>query len=223
MSGISEREDEYLLRAYSDIDLDAPQLNRFHDEIYEIMTNKAGVNSESSILDIGCGRGYMVEYLRNHGIDNVQGIDPSTQLKSTAIAQGIMSGSFEKNSFPDDAFDLVYTCHTLHHLENNWPTYAIQEMKRIARKYVVIVEINNTNLPMFLLSVALKSVEINAFKYNRGRVTRMMEDAGLSLCHQQDLSRGYLSGESFLHRIAAHIGSPPYNILIGDVSDATPG
>jgi len=34
---------------------------------------------DSAILELGCGRGYMLEYLRNHGFNNLKGVDISEE------------------------------------------------------------------------------------------------------------------------------------------------
>lgn len=44
---------------------------------------------DSAILELGCGRGYMLEYLRNHGFNNMKGIDISDEQVKIAQKKGI--------------------------------------------------------------------------------------------------------------------------------------
>jgi predicted TPR repeat methyltransferase len=43
---------------------------------------------ESPILELGCGRGYMLEYLRKHGFSNLKGIDISEEQISISRKKG---------------------------------------------------------------------------------------------------------------------------------------
>ena len=45
-------------------------------------------SKESPILELGCGRGYMLEYLREHGFSNLKGIDISEEQISISSKKG---------------------------------------------------------------------------------------------------------------------------------------
>jgi len=87
-------------------------------------------------------------------------------------------------------------------------------MKRMARQLVVIVEINNTNIPMLLMSLLHKRVEANAFRYNLGKARSLCRRAGLDVQHAANMNTGYISGSSILHALASDMGSKPYNIVL---------
>lgn len=89
-------------------------------------------------------------------------------------------------------------------------------MFRIAKKYVVIVEINNTNLPMLLVSLLTIKVERNAFRYNGAKVADIIKSLGYNIKHMGNLKAGYISGNSCIYKALSKIGSSPYNILIAE-------
>jgi ubiquinone/menaquinone biosynthesis C-methylase UbiE len=212
---LNDREERYLLEQYSKTTFDSPTVTLFLNEIYEIMRREIGFAPECSLIDMGCGRGYFVGYLRGRGHASAEGIDPCRLLLDNRITEGVTYGSFEDNSFPDNSFDIAFTCHTLHHLRDRDPRFAVKEMLRVARKYVVIVEINNTNLPVFLTTLAMFRVERNAAFYNRAKVVSMMERCGVDVVFQANLLSCYISGDSLFYRFLASVGSRPYNIVIG--------
>ena len=214
---MEDKSNDYLTQAYSGIDLDQPSMRSFLEEITSTLVEHDVIAPDRSLLDIGCGRGYLLEHLRRKGYDRLYGIEPSESLIHSAIFNGIRAGSFEKNDCANLSVDVVLTCHTLHHLPDRWPIAAIKEMARIARQHVVVIEINNTNLPMFALSALQQKVEVNAFRYNRNRVTKLFLQAGIPVTISRNMKSGYISGDTIFHRMAAIMGGTPYNIVVGDI------
>jgi SAM-dependent methyltransferase len=210
-------EQEYLAEAYAGIGLDERPMAAFLGELEKTLDGLGVIGADQSLLDMGCGRGYFLEHLRRRGYADLFGVDPSAGLVSAALFDGVRAGSFEGNDFPDRSIDTVMVCHTLHHIPDPWPVFAIKEMKRIARKAVVVVEINNTNLPTLLLCALQHKVEINAFRYNRARVVKLLRLAGIEPVYSKDMRCGYQSGDDIFHRIAASSGARPYNIVVGRI------
>ena len=101
-------------------------------------------------------------------------------------------------------------------LKQKYPVNALKEMFRISKKYVVIVEINNTNIPMFLISLLNYNVERNALFYNKTRVIELAEKMECSILYAENMNSCYISGNSYFYRILARIGNPPYNIVIAE-------
>jgi SAM-dependent methyltransferase len=214
MNYIPLPEQKYLRKAYATITLESPAMHSFLDEVYSILAREIAFGPDQSLVDIGCGRGYFVEYLRLRGHSNVCGIDPCGLLLEDTLSDTVVRGSFEDNPYSESSFDIAFTCHTLHHLPDRNPIFAVKEMLRLARKYVVIVEINNTNLPIFLTTLAMFRVERNAAFYNRVKVASLVQRAGGQVVLQADLQSCYLSGNSLFYRFLAALGSRPYNIVI---------
>ena len=209
-----KKEANFFVDAYAHISLDSPSLRLFHNEVFNTMKSNISLTRDISLLDFGCGKGYFLNYLDQLGYKNLLGVEPCEPLRKNKLFNNIVNGSYEKNSFEDNSFDIVFTCHTLHHLSNKHPFYAIKEMLRISKKYVVLVEINNSNLPMIFRSLLYFSEEENAFRYNLQKVQSILASAKCRVVLSDHLKSCYLSGNSLGYRILAKMGKPPYNISI---------
>ncbi len=216
MSIVTEQESSYLKKEYGKINYDSKPLTKFLNEIYTTIGEHISFKKNMSFLDIGCGRGYFLKYLTSKGHKNIFGIDPCNALVHDKLFDKIEHGSFEGNSFGKNQCEIVYSCHTLHHLKQPFPVDAIKEMNRIASKYIVIVEINNTNIPMFLLSLFNVRVERNAYSYNLKKIKKMLKCIDSKVLYADHLNAMYISGDSFLYKICYFTGSRPYNITIAE-------
>ncbi|PIN75605.1 hypothetical protein COV18_02045 [Candidatus Woesearchaeota archaeon CG10_big_fil_rev_8_21_14_0_10_37_12] len=129
----------------------------YSKEWLRYMIKKAKVSEGSTVLDIGCGTGILYEVLREEGLDcKYIGADLSPEMISVgkkrypSIDLRIMDS--EKLDFPDKSVDFIFMKAVLHHLPN--PVKALSEMKRVAKKTVIVSEpLNNilTELPRYLL------------------------------------------------------------------------
>jgi SAM-dependent methyltransferase len=82
---------------------------------------KAGINSESRILDVGCGSGGLLSILRNAGIKNLVGIDP--YLSHEVIEGGFQILKKTLYDLPNDQeFDLIMFNHSLEHISGQLET-----------------------------------------------------------------------------------------------------
>jgi len=103
--------------------------------IQKVLENK-GISS-GSILDIGCGGGFLTHFLAKHG-HRVKGVDLS--LKSLDIAkkldstQGIEYTRASAYSLPyeDASFDVCCAMDLLEHVEN--PAQVVREASRVLKK-----------------------------------------------------------------------------------------
>ncbi|MEM6675313.1 MAG: methyltransferase domain-containing protein [Planctomycetota bacterium] len=101
-----------------------------------------------NVLDLGAGRGELVEALGARGID-AEGIeaDPDRHATATALGRSVAMGSAYRVARPDASVGWVTLRHVLHHLER--PEAALQEALRLAREGVLIAE------PISLAGVAM--------------------------------------------------------------------
>ena len=84
----------------------------------------------------------------------------------------------ERLAFQDMAFDLVF-CHALlHHVEDM--DRVLREMRRVSKRYVVVMEPNRDNPLMFLFSVLVPE-ERQALKFSLGHLKEKMEKNGLKV------------------------------------------
>jgi SAM-dependent methyltransferase len=74
---------------------------------------------QASILEIGCGNGFVLEALYKKGFHQLRGIEPSQDAvpKSAAdIRQRIVIDVFREGIFQENSFDLIYFFQTLDHV-----------------------------------------------------------------------------------------------------------
>lgn len=89
----------------------------------------------TSLVDIGCGRGYFLDLVaEKHPALALTGVDfhDNVPLKKSAY----VSANVEALPFADKSFDVVTCSHVIEHLKNL--PKAIEEMKRVARKQIII-------------------------------------------------------------------------------------
>lgn len=99
-----------------------------------------------SLLDVGCGSGRSLDYLRKLGTNvKLHGIDPVEALVEECYAKGFTAdevslGDACNLKFADSSFDCVTAFGVLHHIPE--PKQAIEEMIRVAGKCIFISDHN---------------------------------------------------------------------------------
>lgn len=95
-----------------------------------------GLKAGDRVLDVGCGKGFLVKDLLAQGID-AYGLDVSDYALWTCepeVVGRLHLGSAERLPFPDHSFDVVLSINTLHNLQRPELRQALGEMIRLARK-----------------------------------------------------------------------------------------
>jgi SAM-dependent methyltransferase len=109
----------------------------------------------NSILDVGCGPGYICQFLQE-----MYGVEPTgVDVKDFRVAQ-IPFREFDGISIPflDQSFDHVILSFTLHHSHD--PQALIEECHRVARRSLLVFE----DLPDTRLGKAMVFVHVQAFQ-----------------------------------------------------------
>jgi SAM-dependent methyltransferase len=88
-----------------------------------------------SILDVGCGRGQLVNRLLDRY--DVTGVDRSTAALQHVKARK-QQGTGDQIEFPDGAFDLVVCSEVLEHLTDELRERTVAELRRVSRKYLLV-------------------------------------------------------------------------------------
>jgi Methylase involved in ubiquinone/menaquinone biosynthesis len=97
------------------------------------------IKENSRILDIGCGKGELIEQLEKNLKANVHGIEKSQNMALQGIANGlsIIQGDAEKDLFQysNQSFDYVILSQTLQAMMK--PQKILSELLRIGSKAIV--------------------------------------------------------------------------------------
>ena len=100
----------------------------------------------SSLLEVGCGEGRIINPVQNK-YEKIFGMDISDEaLKHVETSK--IKGRIENIPFPDNSFDIVLCCEVLEHLPSPIYEKALKEIKRVAKKYVLISVPNDEDIQM---------------------------------------------------------------------------
>ncbi|MBS0623557.1 MAG: class I SAM-dependent methyltransferase [Verrucomicrobia bacterium] len=115
---------------------------RFWVEVVKTLKDFYQLTPQSSVLDIGCAKGFMLHDLRQE-IPNIhiKGIDISEYAIHNCM-EGVRPflcvADCRKLPFPDASFDLVVSINTVHNLEKEELKQSLQEIMRVTRKHAFI-------------------------------------------------------------------------------------
>lgn len=121
-------------------------------EVYAEMVRRH-LQPNSRALDLGCGRGGLVEQL-GHPLHLVTAVDPDfDSLREHRLNMPRTAGMSQHLPFADDTFDLIFASWLLEHLER--PLQTFQAIGRVLRRGGVFVFITpNRRHPLSLLNHA---------------------------------------------------------------------
>jgi len=99
------------------------------------------IEKNTRILDVGCGDGTLMEYLKNDKKIDIRGIEISKNNVQKCIRKGltVIEGDAEKDlgQFPNESFDFVILSQTLQAFLN--PEKVISELLRVGKKAIVTI------------------------------------------------------------------------------------
>ena len=147
-----------------------------------------------SLLDVGCGTGFLIDLLAQKRPARYVGLDLSTEMIRMAEKKEIkgaefVAGSADRLPFPDRSFDVVTCSQSFHHYP--YPEKALAEACRVLKKGGLYI-LSDTgvgglggwidNHVLFRLS---RSGDCHTT--NRGGIARMMEKAGLTVVDSRQI------------------------------------
>ena len=111
--------------------------------VAEAMASHYGLGPDSRILDVGCGKAFLLyEFTRVVPGISVAGMDISNyaiENSKPEIRDTLELGNATKLSYPDNAFDLVYSLNTIHNLAIFDLFSALGEIERVGKNYKYVV------------------------------------------------------------------------------------
>lgn len=134
-----------------------------------------------SVLDVGCGYGSTLYYLKEKVVFRV-GVDRSAVMLSGCPKEAgrLLQGHVATLPFRDRVFDCVLGWEILHHLEN--PEKAVKEFARVSRRYIILFEPNRYNPVQCLLGLLDRS-ERGTLSFSKKRLEALVRRSGLALLH----------------------------------------
>ncbi|MDA7750645.1 methionine biosynthesis protein MetW [Candidatus Pelagibacter sp.] len=106
---------------------------------FKIISNL--INKNTRVLDVGCGDGTLMEYLKDSRKIDIRGIEISKNNVQKCLSKGltVIEGDAEKDllQFPDSSFDFVILSQTLQAFLT--PEIVIKELLRVGKKAVVTI------------------------------------------------------------------------------------
>ena len=99
------------------------------------------INNNKRVLDVGCGDGTLMEYLKKNQQNDVRGLEPDKNLVQECIAKGlsVIEGDAEKEltQFPEKSFDYVILTQTLQAFLN--PEEVLNQLLRIGKQTIISI------------------------------------------------------------------------------------
>jgi len=99
------------------------------------------IENDKRVLDVGCGDGTLMEYLKKNQKNDVRGLEPKKDLVQKCISKGlsVIEGDAEKElfQFPKKSFDYVVLSQTLQAFLN--PEEVLNQLLRIGKQTIVSI------------------------------------------------------------------------------------
>ena len=126
----------------SDRSVRGERMNRLIREIQRVY----GARKDLRILDVGCGKGWHLDFLRSKGYPKVRGLEVTKHAIEAVKARGleIDKGLLEEQAYPEGFWDVIYTDQVVEHLEE--PQRVLKEIYRVLKKGGIFwLSVPNTN------------------------------------------------------------------------------
>jgi SAM-dependent methyltransferase len=112
---------------YSDISVITPIYQSIAHAIVEIFRPKR-------VLELGCGNGITLKYLQEFGVEG-DGVEISDYIIQKKLISRIHKASLHQLPFPDNTFDVVFSCRVLEHIPDKIFKQSLIEISRVCQGY----------------------------------------------------------------------------------------
>ena len=136
-----------------------------------------------SILEVGCGEGYIVEFVDNITSAHISAIDLDSAIVSEAVSRcpsvdfAIADGL--RLPYGSNSFDLVLACEVLEHVES--PDDFLREMRRVSKCYCLL---SVPREPIWRVLNLLRGAYVSALGNTPGHIQHWSAGAFIHLLSQ---------------------------------------
>ena len=99
------------------------------------------IENGTRVLDVGCGDGILIEYLKKEKNIDVRGLEISKDKVQKCISKGLTviegNAEIDLKQFPDNSFDYVVLSQTLQAFIN--PELVIKELLRVGKRAIITI------------------------------------------------------------------------------------
>ena len=99
------------------------------------------IQNNKRVLDVGCGDGTLMDYLKKNQKNDVRGLEPKKDLVQKCISKGlpVIEGDAEKEliQFPEKSFDYVVLSQTLQAFL--YPEEVLNQLLRIGKQTIISI------------------------------------------------------------------------------------
>jgi methionine biosynthesis protein MetW len=99
------------------------------------------IENNTRVLDVGCGDGVLIEYLKQEKNIDVRGLEISKDKVQVCISKGLTviegNAEIDLKQFPNNSFDYVVLSQTLQAFLN--PEIVINELLRVGKRAIVTI------------------------------------------------------------------------------------
>ena len=144
------------------------------------------------ILDIGCGDGFFLKYLKEKGFE-VYGVEPgevASRYARDVLGLNVFTGELEDARYPDNFFDGVSLYAVLEHLPD--PLKTLKEVKRILKPdgilYICVPNFSGLESKIFKGKWACIKSPTHLYHFTPSTLIKMLKKAGLTMIEMKQFS-----------------------------------
>ncbi len=170
-------------------DIRSVQCSAETDLSTRLLKKIVGETKGKSVLDVGCGKGVLADYLSRHFIVGACDVYIEKESAEKYINVSFKEADIHKLPYGENEFDTVVCTHTLEHVTDF--NRAVQELRRVAKKRLIIV-VPKERPYMYSFNLHLhffpyKYLVLYAMKQNMTSLNCKVEEMGGCWYYQEDI------------------------------------
>lgn len=177
MNNVIQPEGNYFLKYESK----NPIIKKIMDGYFTALESALDGLEFETILDAGCGEGYVANYLYKITQKPVAAFDISDNVIKKASEEmpyiDFKAASIYDSGIPSESYDLVVCLEVLEHLDE--PETAIREIQRITKQYIIV---SVPNEPIWRISNFIRGKYLDAWGNTPGHINHWNEKGIVEIC-----------------------------------------